>query len=104
MIETCNDENIRIWNFHSAILLKIIGVVDQKYKLDCFCSWNNENILVGYENIIKIVELKNKIIIRDLNGHNKRIIYIATFNHPKYGKSIISQGHEDDGIKLWGNI
>ena len=70
LIETCNDGNIRIWNFHSAILLKIIKVINENYKLECLCPWNNEFILVGCGETIKIIELKNGKIIKDLNGHN----------------------------------
>ena len=103
LIESCNDGNIRIWNFHSGELLKIIRVINENYILECFCSWNNDYLLVVCGQTIKIIQLKNGKIVKELNGHNQRIIYITTIFHPKYGKSIITQGFDKDGIKLWAN-
>ena len=103
LIESCNDGKIRIWNFHSSILIKIIRVTKEPYELEFFCLWDNEYLFAGCYKTIKIVELKTGKIINILNGHNKTILYLTTFNLPKYGKSLISQGLDNDGIKLWIN-
>ena len=100
LIESSYDGNIRIWNFHSGELLNKIKVSD-----DCLreiCMWNNEYIFIGCnDSIIKIIELKNEKIIKELKGHKNEIISIKIIDHPKYGKSLISQGGGDDNIKLW---
>ena len=103
MIESCNDGKIRIWNFHSSILIKIIRITKEPYDLNFLCLWDNEYLFAGCFNIIKIVELKTGKIIKNLKGHKYTILYLTTFNHPKYGKSLISQGVHNDGIKLWIN-
>ena len=103
MIESCNDGKIRIWNFHSSILIKIIRITKEPYELGFLCLWDNEYLFAGCFNIIKIVELKTGKIIKNLKGHKYTILYLTTFNHPKYGKSLISQGAHNDGIKLWIN-
>ena len=40
LIESCCDGNIRIWNFHSGILLKKIKVSNEGLRE--ICMWNNE--------------------------------------------------------------
>ena len=102
LIELNTDGNIRIWNFHSAMLLKIINL-DIEYQLKSFCLWNNEYLFVAKDKSICLVKFKNSKIIKILNGHNNQITYIIKINHSKYGESLISQGSENDGIKLWTN-
>ena len=101
MIESCENGNISIYNFHSAALLKRINVGG--YSLSCFCLWNNELILAGSSNIIKLIEIKSGKIIKVLNGHNDKVVYITKINHPKYGEIFIYQGWLNEGIKLWIN-
>ena len=100
LIESCEDGNIRIWNFHSGELLKKINI--NKGTLFGICLWNNEYILVGcYDKMIKLVDIKYGIFIKDFIGHNHRVITIKKFYHPKYGDCIISEGWINDGIILW---
>ena len=64
--------------------------------------WNNEYIFVGCDDkTIKIIELKNGKIINELKGHNNKVLSIKSIIHPKYGKCIISQGADDNSIKIW---
>ena len=66
--------------------------------------WNNECIFIGCDDkTIKLVELKNGKIIKELKGHKREVISIKTIIHPKYGKCLISQGVKNDCIKLWIN-
>ena len=99
LIDSCNDGNIRIWNFHSSELLnKFIVSHAHLYGL---CFLNNDYIMVGCEDkTIKIIELNNGNII-SIKGHNNKVIAIKKINHPKYGECFISQGLYHDQIKLW---
>jgi len=100
LIESCNDGNIRIWNFHSAQLLNIIHITD-KYLIG-LCLWNNDYLLVGREDtIITIIDLNKEFIVNQLTGHNNSVLTIKNIIHPQYGKILISQGCGNDGIKLW---
>ena len=102
LIESCEDGNIRIWGFHSAELIKIINII--KGPLFDICLWNNEYLFVGcVDNIIKIINLKNGAIIKDLVGHNNRVITIKKISHPLKGDCIISQGWVENKIRLWIN-
>ena len=102
IIESSYDGNLRIWNFHSGELLTKIKVSNESLRE--ICMWNNEYIFIGCDDkTIKLIELKNGIIIKELKGHKKEVISIKTIIHPKYGKCLISQGAENDSIKLWIN-
>ena len=48
LIQLNTDGKIRIWNFHSAMLLKIINL-DIECQLKSFCLWNNEYLFVAKE-------------------------------------------------------
>ena len=102
LIESCSDGNIRIWNFHSAELLNKIKVDDDW--LFGICLWNNDYLFVGCKDkIIRLVELKEGLIVKYLEGHNSGIFTIKKIKHPKYGDCLISQGYEGDQIRLWIN-
>ena len=100
LIESSVDGIIRIWNFHSAILLNKI-IMNQNWRTDGFCLWNNSYIFVSCDKIIKIIELKSGKTVEELKNHNKYISYIKIIIHPIYGECLISQGMDADGIKLW---
>ena len=100
LIESCEDGQIRIWHFHSGSLLKKIKVTDDI--LNGICLYNNNYLFVGCDdNTIKLLDLKNGIILKYLYGHSKEVLNIKKIKHPKYGECIISQGYEDDQIKIW---
>ena len=102
LIESSYDGNIRIWNFHSAELLKKIKVSNKCLRE--ICLWDNEYIYVGCDDkTIKIIEISNGIVIKELISHKNEVISIKQIIHPLYGKCLISQGGENDKIKLWGN-
>ena len=99
LIVASGDGYIRIWDFNLGILLKKINCNDY---LNCICLWDNEYAFVGCDNkIIKLVNLKTGKIIKDLFGHNNYVLDIKKINHPKYSECLISQGYQDDQIKLW---
>jgi len=81
LIDSCQDGNIRIWNFHSGLLLNKIKV---NRCLNDICLWNNNFIFVGAnqsfnkkdfeDNTIKLVDLKKRKIIISLSGHKELYI------------------------------
>ena len=65
---------------------------------------DNDYLFVGCsDNTIKLVELNKKIIINSLKGHDDKVLTIKKFNHPQYGECLLSQGNENDKIKIWTN-
>ena len=100
LIESCSDGNIRIWDFHSGILLNKIKV--SSGGLRDICLWNDNYIFVGcIDNSIKLIELRNNKIIKTLTEHNNWILTITKIIHPKYGECLISQNWEHSSIKIW---
>ena len=73
--------------------------------LNGICLWNNNFLFVGCkDSTIKLVSLKKGKIIKDLNGHNNSVLTLKKINHPKYGECLLSQGKENDQIKIWINF
>ena len=102
LIDSSWDGNIRIWDFHSGILLNKIKV--GKCRLYGICLWDNENLFVGCDDkVIKQINLKNSKIVKNLSGHNNTPLTIKKIIHPLYGKCLITQGYFDDQIKIWSN-
>ena len=102
ILESSFDGNIRIWNFHTGELLNRIKISDECIKE--ICMWNNEYILAACDDkTIKIIQLDNGIIIKELKGHKNYVISIKQIIHPIYGQCLISQGFFKDNIKLWTN-
>ena len=102
IIESSFDGNLRIWNFHSKELLKRIKISNECLRE--LCIWNNDYIFIGCDDkTIKIIEIKNGEIIKELKGHINEVMYLKIIIHPKYGKCLISQGVKNDSIKLWIN-
>ena len=100
LIESCDDGNIRIWDFHSANLLKKIKV-SSKF-LFGICLWDIHYILVGCEDkTIKLIEINKGIIVKTLNGHNDDVLSLDKITLPKYGECLISQGRKNDQIIIW---
>ena len=102
LIESSCDGNIRIWDFHSGILLKRINISNSG--LNGISLWNEDYLFIGCDDKkIKILDLKEMKIIKNLIGHNNEVITIKKINHPLFGECIISQGLENDQIKIWVN-
>ena len=98
MIESSDKGIIRIWDFHSGMLLNKINIYDGK--LYGICLWNNNNIFVGNEKgTISLIKLNEEIEIKDINSHKSKVLSIKKFNHPKYGECLLSQSC--NCIKLW---
>ena len=101
LIESCADNYIRIWKFHTGELL---GKIDCKNGLLGICIWNSEYLFTGCkDNCIKLIDIKNLKIVKSLSGHNNYVCTIRKIVHPKYGGCIISQSWHNDDIKIWMN-
>ena len=101
LIESCEDGNIRIWGFHSGDLIRKINT--ENNNLYGICLWNENYIFVGCKDQnIKIIELKNGLLIKNLKGHNARIISFKKIVFSQNKEYLISQGL-DGTIKLWIN-
>ena len=102
LIESVCDGNIRIWNFHSGILLKKIKVCN--CRLFGICLWDNNNLFVCCEDkTIKLIDIKNGDVINSLSGHISEVVSIKKIYHPRYKNCLISQGSYDEQIKIWLN-
>ena len=68
------------------------------------CLWNDNYLFIGCrDKTIKIVEIKNGLIVNNLSGHNNYVITIKKIFHPKYGECLISQNWKESDIQLWTN-
>ena len=102
LYESCTDGHLRIWNFHAGLLLKKIKVSDGG--LRGICLWDDNNLFVGSDDrTIKLVDIKNEFITKNLDGHNNKVISLKKIIHPKFGECLISQAFKKDKIKLWKN-
>jgi len=101
LIASCYDGNIRIFDFHSGILLNKINNNSHSMIFE-ICPWKNDYLFVGYgDNTIKLIDINNKTIVTSLSGHNNAVVNVKRINHPKYGECILSQGRNYDKIILW---
>ena len=104
LIETSSHGIIRLWNFHSGKLIKKIEI-NKNYKLFGISLWDDNHVFVGSEdNSIKLVNLKNRAVINNLDCHNNYVLTVKKILHPIYGQCLISQGYSNDQIKLITNI
>ena len=102
IIESSNDGIIRIWGFHSGLLLNKIKINDSG--IYGICLWTSHNLFVGCKDkSIKLIDLFTGNIVRDLSGHNNCVLTVKKIIHPEYGVFLISQGYQEDFIKLWIN-
>ena len=99
LIESCDDGNIRIWNFHTGLLINKIYICNNK--LCGICSWNDVYLFVGCKDKkIRILDLNKGKVIKELIEQN-HVLTIKKIIHPLYGKCLISQGWHRCQIKLW---
>ena len=101
LIGSCNLDTIFIWNFNTTELLSRIEVC-QNHELYGLCLWNDNYLFVACgDKTIKLIDVKNEVIIKELTGHKNEILTLKKFFHPEYGECLISQGAFSDSLKLW---
>ena len=99
LIESCEDGIIRMWGFHSGDLIRKIKTDNDN--LYGVCLWNDNYAFVGCKDqTIKLIELKNGLLIKTIKGHKGRIISFKKIYDPNVGEYLFSQGL-DQKIKLW---
>ena len=102
LIESSWDGVIRIWNFHSGELLRRIK--SSNNKIFGLCLWNSKYLFIGcHDKTIKLIDLKNGKVIKNLVGHNNEVLTVKKIIHPKYGECLISESYLQDQLKLWIN-
>ena len=102
LIESSGDGFIRIWKFHNGQLLNKINTGNNE--LRGLCLWNSNYIFVGCtDNTIKLVEMENGIVLKSLTGYNNEVCTIKKIKHPTFGECILTQGWENEQIRLWVN-
>jgi WD40 repeat protein len=100
LIESCNDGFIRIWNFHSCLLLNKINLENYDKCQYCLCLWDDSYLFVGCINKIILINYKKNQIL----GYYKQIDNPLTLNKvylSKYGNCLISQEMGKQPIKFW---
>ena len=96
LIESSQDGNIRIWNFHTADLLKTINVGSNDF---ITCLWDNDYLLACCSDKIKIINLNNEKNITESNLGDKKLIRIGKIVHSQYGKCLVLQTANE--FMLW---
>ena len=101
LIETSISGIVRIWNFHSAELLKKISI--QNKRIFGICLWNNDFLFAGCDDgKIRLIRIEKSDVVETFDGHNGMVLTIKKINHTKYGDCLISKGFKTEQIKLWG--
>ena len=101
LIDSSEDGYLRIWNFHSGILIKKLFV--SKLKLFGICLWNNYYIYVACDDkTIKLIDLNKNRVVNTLMSNND-LINMKTAFHSEYGYCLITQEWRKNKIQLWTN-
>ena len=98
LIDSCVDGIVRIWSFHSGLLLNKIKISNDLIK--GICMWNSF-LFIACKQIITIINLEQENIVDKIKAHKKLVLTLKIINHPSNGICLISQGEEDDQIKIW---
>ena len=111
LIESDSDGYLRIWDFHQAKLIKRIQInKTKKEEIFGFCLWNNDNVFVGGNNRIVLININTEEIISELNYnlknekcivHHEDVISVKKVIHPKYGECLFTKAQGEKGIKMW---
>lgn len=100
LIESSQDGNIRIWDFHSAEILKKINIsLDKSNNFYSICLWDNDYLFACYGGNIKIINLNKKQDITEVKSEKDEFTAISKIAHSQYGECLVSQGK--NGFILW---
>ena len=103
LIASHYDSNIRIWNFHSGLLIKKIRI-NKCFNLGGICLVNEKYLYVASKKgTIKLIDMESGNIISSLEAGNGEIINVEKINHSFYGLCLVSQNLLNSQIKLWKN-
>ena len=100
LIESDGCGRIRVWDFHTAILLKNI-LAHSSVNLRGICLWNDKYLFAsGNDYQVKLFDLEEGKFIKSFKAHTATVCTIEKIMHPKYGGCLISQAL-DGKLKLW---
>lgn len=100
LLESDGNGYIRMWDFHTAYLLKTISS-SPTLNLRGICLWNDNYLFAaGNDYQVKLFDLTNGKFIKSFKGHTSTVCSIDKVVHPKYGECLISQGL-DGKLKMW---
>lgn len=105
LIDSCwKDDFLRIWDFHSGILLSKIKTYGKNIK--SIFLYNEDYLFIGcYDHSIRLIDIKNEKYVTSYIGHKYWVCTINKVLLPTYGECLISQGlGSDEMIKIWVNI
>ena len=102
LIESDGNGYIRMWEFHTANLMKCISS-SPTLNLRGICLWNDDYLFAaGNDYQVKLFDLTQGKFIKSFKGHTSTVCSIDKVVHPKYGECLISQGL-DGKLKMWVN-
>ena len=52
---------------------------------------------------MKLIDLKNNIVIKEYDGHKNKILCIKKIFIPQFGECLVTQGDKNSEINLWSN-
>ena len=108
LIDSSEDGNLRIWNFHTGEKLNIIKMNTESFSdrswIIGICLWNKELLYVGsFNNTVILVDLTTKKNIKKYYGHDNVVLTVKKLIHPFYGECLISQAYRDGKIIIRRN-
>ena len=102
LIESDGNGNIRLWNFHTGILIKNI-VWQHNLNLRGICLWNDKYLFAaGNDYQVKLFDLEESKFVKSFKAHTSTVCTIEKIVHPVYGECMISQAL-DGKLKLWAH-
>ena len=100
LIESDGNGYIRMWEFHTANLIKVIAS-SPTLNLRGICLWNDDYLFAsGNDYQVKLFDLTAGKFIQSFKGHTSTVCTLEKIVHPKYGECLISQGL-DGKLKIW---
>ena len=100
LIESDGNGYIRMWEFHSANLIKCIPS-SSTLNLRGICLWNDDYLFAaGNDYQVKLFDLTAGKFVKSFKGHTSTVCSLDKIVHPKYGECLVSQGL-DGKLKIW---
>jgi WD40 repeat protein len=100
LIESDGNGYIRMWDFHTAVLIKSIST-SSFINLRGICLWNEKYLFVGAnDHQIKLIDINEGKVIKYFKEHSSAVCTLEKVKTDKYGECLISQGL-DGKIKMW---
>ena len=94
MISGSEDKSIKIWDIQKKKCLNTISL--DFNKIDALLYLNENKLLVGTHNVVKMINIKSKEIISNFIGHEKGICSIINIDDFTFATSSY-----DNSIKIW---